>query len=131
MRLDGTEVAKALAVAQRRIAELEAVRFRVPNDARQVVKDACLAVERTAVTAVPIEKLDAIIDLAVGRLAQADDDLRQKLAAAQWRISTLDALLKSNSKVMADRLVRDAATKRSEDYEANRAADTDIRDEDP
>lgn len=37
---------------------------------RQVVRDACCAVERTAVTAVRIEKLDAIVERAVDELCK-------------------------------------------------------------
>lgn len=39
------------------------------DEVRAVVREACLAVERTAVTAVRIEKLDAIVDRAVAQLS--------------------------------------------------------------
>lgn len=54
-----------------RIRQLEAAQAADEERVRSVVKEACLAVERTAVTAVRIEKLDAIIDRAAKQLASA------------------------------------------------------------
>lgn len=71
----------------RMLRELQTLRAAKAADrerVRQVVKEACMAVERTAVTAVHIEKLDAIIDRAAEQLSGAAMPNSQELEQLKY-----------------------------------------------
>jgi hypothetical protein len=67
----GKKHARELEAKVSGLGALGNVRGLAAERTRKVIRNACLAVERTAATAVPIEKIDVIVEQAVEQLAAA------------------------------------------------------------